>query len=381
MEERVVQWVLLRDWDYLKHCLGLPIVRRFAENLSTEHGIVDFVLQTSEPSVPLIIVELETTINSHGKLDMCIEQVIRYKRVLFPPHTASHIILYAADGTPERLARKLEEEGTRIGAVLRTYQLSRVERLHQQLLKQLKRTAGIPLGPTVAMDVCYLRWINKLIEPFVDAQTTQLPTGVFYRKGGPSIFKSPTSYGVYRRLATDFELITEADEDGRKVLSLTELGNRFARAYPPEGVLVGHAGIPELTAEQKRVLIESLTNGRMLPCKANIHYFLRFIHITEGVWVPKASAPEPSSSNDPAYHYGQLFTGLVGKEYKWGTLGEFLAFTCNQGEELGLLERLKGEHRYHEQVVLTSLGSRVYGFLELDAHLKREHIQIPLQVV
>jgi len=378
MNERIVQWVLLRDWDYLQQRLDFTLVRRFAENHPTEQGRLDFVLETSDPMAKLAVVELETGINSRAKLEQCIEQVERYKRVTFPPYTVSHVVLYASDLTPNRFAQELRHENKRLGATLRTYQIEKVEHIYQRLMRELTRNAGIPLGPTAAMDVCYLRWINTLIKPFVDRGATELPVTVFFRPGGSSVFRSRTTYGVRKRLAEDFELIVEKGVNRRKVLALTELGERFAGGLVPD-VLVGHAQVPPLSAEQRRILLESLTNGRILPCKSNIYYFLRFLHITEGLWVPKASAPEPSSSNDPAYLYRQLVTALLGKQYAWGTLREFLAFTCNQCEELGLVERLRGQHRYHEQVVLTSLGSRLLGFLELDLHLKREHLQIPLQ--
>lgn len=379
MNERTVQWVLLRDWDYLRRCLRLPLVRRFAENLGTEYGILDFVLQTTDPTANLAVVELETGVDSHGKLEFCIEQVTRYKQVTFPPHKVLHVILYAEDVTPDQLAQELQQKSAQIGVVLRTYQIAEVEQLYQKLLKDLAKNVGIPLGPTVAMDVCYLRWINTLVKPFVDKQAAELPVDVFYQDGRPSVFGSRTTYGVRKRLSQDFELITEKKVRGEKVLALTELGQRFADALAPD-MLVGTAQTPPLSAEQRRILLESLTNGRILSCKANIYYFLRFVHITEGLWVPRSSTPEPSSSNDPAYRYWQLVTALLDKHYAWRTITDFLAFTCNQCEELGLVERLHGHHRHHQQVVLTSLGSRVLGLLELDLHLKRERIQIPLQV-
>jgi len=319
MNERTVQWVLLREWNYLKRCLQLPIIRRFAENLGTEHGILDFVLQITDPTANLAVVELETGVDSRGKLEFCIEQVTRYKQVTFPPYKVSHVILYAEDVTPGPLAQELQRTSAQIGVVLRTYRIAEVEELYQKLLKDLAKNVGIPLGPTVAMDVCYLRWLNTLVKPFVDQQATELPVDVFYQDGRPSVFRSRTTYGVRKRLGQDFELITEKKVNGEKVLALTELGQRFADAFAPD-VLVGTAPTPPLSAEQRRILLESWTNGRIPSCKANI---------------------------------------------------------C---EELGLVERLHGQHHHHQQVVLTSLGSRVLGLLELDLHLKRERMQIPLQV-
>lgn len=48
-------------------------------------------------------------------------------------------------------------------------------------------------------------------------------------------------------------------------------------------------------------------------------------------------------------------------------------------EELGLVEKIKTTTEY-DRANLTSLGSRVLGFIEMDLHLKRERVQIPLQI-
>jgi hypothetical protein len=58
-----------------------------------------------------------------------------------------------------------------------------------------------------------------------------------------------------------------------------------------------------------------------------------------------------------------------------------MQFTFNQAEELGLVDSIEsrpGEPTF--KAYLTSLGSRVLGFLELYLHLKREQLQIPLQI-
>ncbi len=377
MTERIVQWVLLREWHYLQNCLGFPIIRRYGENIATEHGVLDFVLLTTDANHPLLIIELETAIDSRGKLTLVQDQLQRYCHVSFPPYPSTLILLYAEDKTPPKLAQRLQTTCQQLKVLPRTYSLQEVQSRYQKIMAELIKTVGIPLGPTAAMDICYLRWMNTLIKPFIDQQVTELPVTVFFNPKGSGVFRSRTTYNVRKRLCEDFELIIEGESASQPMLVLTEYGKRFAEAMVPE-ILVGYSKIPPLSAEQKRILLEVLTNGIIRPCKANVYYFLRFVHITEGAWVPKPTAPEPQAGEE-AHSYWYLATALFGKNYAWRTLTDFLAFTCNQCEELGLVDRLRLRGNY-DRVVLTSLGSRVLGLVELDLHIKRERLQIPLHV-
>jgi len=316
MNELTVQWALLREWNYLRRRLDLPIVRRVAENWNTEYGRLDFVLETA--TTDLAVVELETGIDTSGKLDFCLQQVTRYQKVNF--HTSRkvlYVILYAEDTTPSRFAGMLQQGSDRVGAILRTYSFAKVQDIFQRLLSDLSRNVGISLGPTVAMDVCYLRWLNAIVKVFVDQGKEQLPISVVQ----PALGRR-TTYGVKKRLAEDFDLLVEMGSGASRMLGLTDLGKRFAKAMIPDFIF-GHARIPSLSTEQRRILLEALTNGRITPCKANIIYFLRFLHMTEGTWVPKSSAPE-----DPERM--RLVTAFLGKSYAWKTVTDFLAFTCNQ---------------------------------------------------
>jgi len=375
MTERIVQWVLLREWNYLRSCLKFPLLRHYGENIATEHGTLDFVLLTTDPNHPLLIVELETEINTRQKMIFVQDQLQRYRRVTFHPYPSTLILLYAEDVTSPKWRREIRNICSQLKVEPRTYSLQKVQSLYQHIISELVRNVGIQIGPTSAMDVCYLRWMNTLIKPFVERKTNALPVSVFFSADGSGIFKSRTTYGVRKRLCQDFELVCESEREGQTVLELTMYGERFANAMVPD-VLVGYSQTPPLSPEQKRILLEVLTNGSMTPCKANIYYFLRFVHITEGTWVPKPTAKEPQP-NEKAFDYWHLLIALIGKRYSWRTLTDFLAFTCNQCEELGLVNRLRLQGDY-DRVVLTALGSRVLGLLELDLHLKRERVQIPL---
>lgn len=374
MNEHLVQWTLLREWSYLQTCLRFPLLHRYGEYIHTEHGILDFVVLTKDRQYPLLIVELETSIDGRSKFVFVVNQLQRYKQVDFH-HPSALVLLYAEDLTPIGLAREIEEQCSRMHVITRTYSLRKVQMLYQKMVAELTKVVGIPIGPTCAMDVCYLRWMNALIKPFVDHETDRLPSSFFFDPSGRGIFKSRTAYSVRKRLCEDFELVEEIPQ---RLLVLTKYGERFAKAMMPD-ILVGSSQTPPLSSEQKRILLEVLTNGNTKPCKANIYYFLRFVHLTEGAWVPKPTAPEPHEENDPTFGYWQLATAIFGKRYSWRTITDFLSFTCNQCEELGLVERIKLEGA-HDRVVLTSLGSRVLSLIEVDLHLKRERIHIPMQV-
>jgi hypothetical protein len=248
--------------------------------------------------------------------------------------------------------------------ILRTYSIVDIQELYKKCLDELSKTTGIYLGPPVAMDVVYLRWLNKVIKPFYDEQTDLLPFELIR-----NVFKSRTSFGVYTSLAKHFELIKEKQNG---MIGLTDYGKRFRDNYNAE-IIHSRAAMPDLSTEQKRVLLEVLTNGVFTKSKVNIYYFLRFVHLTNGDWLPKSGTPEDKEKL-------KFVNFLFGKSYRWTTVRELLLFTCNQCEELELVERMRLSQSRYDRVVLTTLGSRVLGYLELYLHLRREQLQIPLQI-
>jgi hypothetical protein len=160
--------------------------------------------------------------------------------------------------------------------------------------------------------------------------------------------------------------------DRRENIVLTNYGKHFRDNYNAE-IIRSNASMPELSTEQKRIILEALTNGRFTGSKINIYYFLRFMHLTEGSWIPRSRTPEDKEKLE-------FVNFLFGKTYRWSTVRELLLFTCNHCEELELVERMRLSRSRYDRAVMTSLGSRTLGFLELHLHLKREQIQIPLQI-
>jgi len=366
MDESLVQWVLLRRPEYLKSRLGFEIQNRVGENYTTEQGRVDFIFETKQE---VIVVELETGIDNKAKLEFCMDQVTRYREIRFATSKpVRFVILFDEENTSPKFLTILREFSDRLNIILRTYSILDVQELYKKCLEELSRTTGLYLGPPVAMDVVYLRWLNKIIKPFYDKKADVLSTTIV--KG---VFKSPgkrTNFSVYKSLANYFELIVERRRD--KLIELTDYGKRFRDNYNSD-IIEARASMPDLSTEQKRVLLEVLTNGRFSKSKVNIYYFLRFVHLTNGQWLTKSSTPEDSEKL-------KFVNFLFGTSYKWTTIRELLLFTCNQCEELELTERMKLHKSRYDRVVLTTLGSRVLGYLELYLHLKREQIQIPLQV-
>jgi hypothetical protein len=362
MTEALVQWVLLQQPEYLQSRLGFPLMRKLGENYTTEQGRIDFAFEAPQE---IVVVELETAINNKAKLEYCTDQVQRYRQIKFTTSKpAKFVILFDETNTPETYARLLKEFAKKFDILLRTYSIVDVQELYKKCFDELTKTTGLYLGPPVAMDVVYLRWLNRVIRPFYEAEANSLVFGKLRKT-----FDSQTSSHVYTTLAKHFELI--ADNRGENIL-LTNHGKRFRDNYNAE-IIQSKASMPDLSTEQKRILLEVLTNGNFNGSKINIYYFLRFIHLTNGSWIPRSRSAEDKEKLE-------FINFLFGKTYRWGTVRELLLFTCNQCEELELVERIRLSDSSYDRAVMTSLGSRVLGFLELHLHLKREQIQIPLQI-
>jgi len=362
MNESLVQWVLLRRPEYLQEKLGFELERKLGENYTTEQGRIDFAFEAKSE---ILVVELETGINNKAKFEYCLEQVTRYKDIDFVTQKpVKFIILFDEENTSPKFIKPLHDFCEKLDIVLRTYSILDIQKLYKKCLEELNKSTGIYLGPPVAMDVVYLRWLNKVIKPFHDKNADELSiTDV------RNIFKSRTSFGVYTSLTKYFELIEEKQNG---MAGLTDYGKRFRDNYNAE-IIKSRASMPDLSTEQKRILLEVLTNGVFTKSKVNIYYFLRFVHLTNGDWLPNSGTSEDKEKL-------KFINFLFGKSYRWTTIRKLLIFTCNQCEELELVERMRLSKSKYDRVVLTTLGSRVLGYLELYLHLRREQLQIPLQI-
>jgi hypothetical protein len=221
MNESLVQWVLLRRPEYLQEKLGFGLGRKLGENYTTEQGRIDFAFETRNE---ILVVELETGINNKAKFEYCTKQVERYKDINFVTEKpVKFVILFDEENTSPRFLTPLRDFCEKLGILLRTYSILDIQELYKKCLEELSKTTGIYLGPPVAMDVVYLRWLNKVIKPFYDEQVDALTFDSV-----KSIFSSGTSFGVYTNLAKYFELIKEGQNG---LIELTDYGKRFRDNY------------------------------------------------------------------------------------------------------------------------------------------------------
>lgn len=378
MNETVVEWTLLREQNYLKRCLGMDIQRKLFQQYTTEHGRIDFAHELADRRI--LITELETNINSTAKFDYCARQTLDYREIRFNTPTAPLIAVLAADETPARFKRNLSEFANAHDILLRYYSLDIVRAKYQQLLNEAIKTSGAPITRPVANNFTHLACLNRFILPFYENNVLTLPRKSFVEYFGLQRARADSHFKVHRHMAQHFELIadTHDTEEGAFVQLTERYGVPFRDNLNYEFILQNKRRTStsikqiDLSVEQRRILIDSLMDGNISERKgkANILYFLRFIHLTEGSWIPRGRSLDREQLN--------FANAFLGTSYTEGTLSNWLNFVCKHCEELGLVERVRTETRY-DRAVLTTLGSRVLGFIEMDLHLKREKVQIPLQ--
>ena len=67
MNESLVQWTLLNNLDFLGKSLKFDIAAKKGQEIMTDYGRIDFVLEDFKRNQ--IIVELETILDKRNKLD------------------------------------------------------------------------------------------------------------------------------------------------------------------------------------------------------------------------------------------------------------------------------------------------------------------------
>jgi hypothetical protein len=97
MNEPLVRWTLLNNLDFLSRSLDFPIAKKKGQEVTSEFGRIDFILEDSRKKE--LIVELETLLNNKNKLEQCFAQVLNYKNVKFADVT-EYCILYASETNP-----------------------------------------------------------------------------------------------------------------------------------------------------------------------------------------------------------------------------------------------------------------------------------------
>jgi hypothetical protein len=200
------------------------------------------------------------------------------------------------------------------------------------------------------------------LKPFSDFGKAHLTRAELAR-----YFRSPTStnFKCYLRLAFDFQMIEPCGEQ----FVLTDHGRAYLDNLNPNVLIMPTTSLPslDLTNEQKRLLLGILTNGNWTVHKVNIYWFLRFVEVTGGEWIPNQR------------HFGaeklDLLNGLFGLSYKMRTMQEFVNFTYNFCAELELVERIRTGGHY-DRLYLTPLGVEVSNIFGLEMQTKRSRFNL-----
>jgi len=368
MNEYLVEWTLLREQNYLQKCIDLPLERKVCQQYTTKYGRVDFVHKIKNDG--FLITELETQIDSRAKFSFCIEQVKAYKQIKFNEADNHIVAILFAEQSNENLVEDLNQFANSFTVKLYTYDIEFVKRLYDDEIQKSLLTAGVPLIRPVAMNLTHLSAFNRLMIPFYENKVDVLDRSDFIPLF-PVINsgKSESTFNVICRGAFYFDLLLREDDQ----FILTEYGKRFRDNVNAVELSSSVKRIP-LSLEQKRILVESLLNGHFYEKKSkiNLYYLLKFIALTDGEWIPRGRVFNDAAKHDFVNNFFQM-------NYSEGSVADLLNFTCNHCVELGLVERIRTQG-FFDRAVITSFGSRVLNYLELDIHLKREKVQIPFQL-
>mgnify|MGYP000884552273 FL=1 len=377
MNESLVEWTLLREQNYLSECIGLGLKKKVFQQYSTKYGRIDFAHELNDGRIA--ITELETIIDSKSKLEYCQYQCLEYANIKFENTKSTIIVILIAEETPIKYKKELINFSKKNNFEFKTYSLDIVNKYYKQLIEEAVRNSGIPLVKPVANNFTHLSCLNRLILPFFELEKDILQREDFIEYFNLKEDKADSHFKVHKQMAEYFELIKNISTTKKlDKIELTNYGKRFRENINYEFItyksyIKSDLKRIDLSLEQKRILLESLMNGNIgeLKGKVNILYFLRFVHLTEGIYVPKGRKMD--------YEKISFTNSFLKTNYSEITLCNWLNFVCNHTVELGLIERINTNNNY-DRAILTSLGSRVLGFIEMDLHLKRERSQIPLQI-
>lgn len=358
MNEALVQWTLLNNLDFLRKSLDFNIASKIGQEITTDFGRIDFVVEDFNQNQ--LIVELETILNTKSKLEYCFSQITNYKNIKFSDST-DYCILYASE-TPYRNRQVISNFGNKNDVLTRTYSVNTIKALYARTVERLSLSFGLALPEPKNYTICYLRWLNKILKPFLDFHQDTLTKSELAR-----YFTSynTTNFKCYLRLALDFEMIEAHGEH----YSITTNGKEYISNFNPNIFNSPSRRLPsiDLMNEQKRLLLKILTNGNWTVHKVNIYWFLRFIEVINGAWIP--------NYKDFAREKLDLVNGLFGVYYKKRTMYELLNFTYNFCAELGLVDRIKSSGRY-DRVYLTPLGIEVNNIFSLDLQAKKSRLNL-----
>lgn len=155
---------------------------------------------------------------------------------------------------------------------------------------------------------------------------------------------------------------------------LTKNGIEYISNFNPYIFQNKNVSSIDLTNAQKRLILQVLTNGNWdgKVHKVNIYWFLRFIEVTGGDWLPK-NAPFDKDKLEIA-------RGLFKVHYNFLTMQQFLNWCSNYCEELGLIEKVKSTSNY-DSIVLTPLGVEVNNIFSMDILVKKNRMNLSFKYI
>jgi hypothetical protein len=377
MEEALVRWVLSRETDYLQKLLSEKLGKQLGTELTTTFGRIDLAYRTAAGEIMLI--ELETSIDSEAKLNHALEQVERYSRNASEstPSDVKVVLLYASEGTPEKYHRIIDRFSKESNVLSFQYSLLKIKELYTKHLTRITLNSGAALSRAVALGVSSLTWLNKIMGVYLKINEDKISWKDLMKE-----FNSKTNFYVLKRLAEDFELIVKVRSKKINYLRLTSYGERYVNAMPAERLPDFLTAVEQdrepaalmAPLELRRLLIEILLNNNFTKTKVNIFQFLRYINMTGGDLIPKSSTVITPDEL-------QYLNSFFGSSYNLSTLKSHFLQLNKFTTELGLIERIQCKDSNYDKAVLTSLGSRVLTCFDLNLHIARERHQIPLQIV
>ena len=356
MRESLVQWTLLKNLDFLSKQLDFKIASKSGQEITTDFGRIDFILENQKKKQ--IIVELETLLDARNKREYCFNQVLNYKNVSYSDKT-DYCILYA-DETNQKAKSIINDFGKANEILIKTYSINEVKKLYTSTVERLSLSFGLSLPKPANYTICFLRWLNKILKPYHD-----FGKSILDEKELAYYFTSAntTNFRCYLRLALDFEMIFQ-NING---YSISNDGLEYIQNYNPDIEVASNLSSVDLTNEQKKILLRVITNGNWTAHKVNIYWFLRFLEITNGEWIPNIK-------NFENYRL-DIVNGLFNVSYRSRTMYEFLNFACNWCMELGLVDRIKSNTNY-DRIYLTPLGIEINNIFSLDLQLKKSRLNL-----
>ncbi|MCL2063822.1 MAG: hypothetical protein FWG98_05570 [Candidatus Cloacimonetes bacterium] len=360
MKESLIQWTFLQNLSELSKYLDFPIAKSIGQEINTDFGRIDFILE--DKTQKQLIVELETVLDTKIKRDYCFEQTKRYKNVKFRENT-DYCILYDIE-TNESAKSQLEKFAENENVLLRTYSLPIVKELYTKTVERMSLNVGLALPNPKNYTICYLRYLNKILKPFLDIKKEVLSKNEL-SLAFASEKSSGTNFNCYKRLALDFEMLIEDKNDFR----LTENGKAYIANINPYVYSKLNVSSIDLTNEQKRILLKVLTNGNWTDKvhKINVYWFMRFIEVTNGDWFPNKKEIDRDKL--------EIVNSLFKVSYKSRTMYEFLSWCFNYCKELHLVERIVSTTDY-DKLFLTPLGVEVNNIFSMDLLLKKSRLNL-----